>query len=117
MENEIEQKRRVYWVCKTASQALLKRGFAFAEDKTAEIYRRAEPGRVEFVAGSRYLQRGRYCPSVVRDLYLGNASRGRLLRRITKKTKYSHKYTFAPDGKMLIAETVTSETGKKIVSI
>lgn len=109
MENEIEQKRRVCLICQEKCQVLLKKGLFFAEEKMAEAYRQAEPAQVEYVAGARYLQRGLYCPSVIRDLYLSNASRGRVLRRITSKTKYSHKYTFSPEGKILIAESIISE--------
>jgi len=112
MKNKLAQKRRICLICQEKCQVLLKRGLSFAEEKMAEAYRQAEPVRVEYVAGAKYLQRGRYCPSVIRDLYLGNASRGRVLRRITSKTKYSHKYIFDPDEKMLIAESVISKNGR-----
>ena len=113
MESELEQKRRICQLCLEKGQELIQRGLDFWKTKMPDTYRQMEPSGMEFVAGARYLQRGRRCPSIVRDLYLANASRGRILHRVTEKTKYSHKYIFGPEGDLRIIETGKAECGIK----
>ena len=111
---EIDQKRKIWMTCRETGQRLIEKALAFQEERKPEAFQMTEPVRVEYVAGARHLQRGRYCPSIVRDLYLSNASRGSILRRITAKTKYSHRYFCGQEGKMLMAETDASVSGRKL---
>lgn len=57
--------------------------------------------RREFASQSRYLHRGFYCPSPVLDKIIGNAKRGRILKRITSASKPTHEYGFDVSGRLL----------------
>ena len=57
--------------------------------------------RREFASQSRYLHRGFYCPSPVLDKIIGNAKRGRILKRITSASKPTHEYGFDAAGRLL----------------
>lgn len=56
--------------------------------------------RTEYAAGSN-LHRGFYCPSYVYDLFTGGAKRGRIMKKLSAKSKPSHRYLFHPDGRLL----------------
>lgn len=56
--------------------------------------------RKEYASGSM-LHRGYYCPSPTRDIIVGNAKRGKLLKRLTCVSKPSYEYGFDTDGKLL----------------
>ena len=62
--------------------------------------RETETVRREFASQSD-LHRGYYCPSPVYDLIVGNTHRGKLLNRITSRSKPSHAYGF-DDNKQLL---------------
>lgn len=102
----IELKRHAFRTCYSKGKMLLKEGLEFAANRMPEEYQQRQPFRVELVANARYLHRGFYCPSLVRDYFLGNARRGRIIKRPTNRTVYSHKYTFGQDGKLQIVESV-----------
>ena len=55
----------------------------------------------ELSAGSDMLL-GCYCPSPVLDLIIGNVHRGKILKRVTKRSKPDTKYGFNEDGKMAV---------------
>lgn len=55
--------------------------------------------REELSSGSD-MTLGYYCPSPVEDLIVGNVHRGKILTRITKRSKPDTKYGFNEDGKM-----------------
>ena len=57
-------------------------------------------------AGSHNLHRGFYCPSPVYDLIVGNVHRGRLLKRITKGSNITHRFSYSQAGMMILCETV-----------
>ncbi len=65
--------------------------------------------REEFCSGSD-LFLGFYCPSPVFDLIVGNTHRGKILKRITKRSVISHKYGFDIDGKILIIDDFNNNT-------
>lgn len=56
--------------------------------------------RKEYASGST-LHRGFYCPSLTYDIIVGNAKRGKLLKRLTAASKPSHEYGFDAEGKLL----------------
>lgn len=62
-------------------------------------------GREEFVINSRYLHRGFYCPSPVREYIVTNMRRGKIAKRITKASRITNRYVFDTENKMRIAET------------
>lgn len=45
--------------------------------------------RYEVGVGGELMHRGYYCPSLVEDIIVGNAKRGRIAKRITSRTKNS----------------------------
>lgn len=59
--------------------------------------------RKEFANKGENLHRGYYCPSPITDIVLGNASRGRILKRITSRSKPSYEYGFDKLGQLCIA--------------
>lgn len=102
----IERKRKTFLDCCAKSEALLRKGLDFAANNMPAVYQQKLPFRVELVTNARYLHRGFYCPSLIRDYFLGNARRGRIIKRPTNRTSYSHKYIFNQDGKLQIVESV-----------
>ena len=61
--------------------------------------------REEMCSGSDMFL-GFYNPSPVYDLIVGNVHRGRLLKRITKSSKPSHKYGFDQNGRLCTVVTL-----------
>lgn len=57
--------------------------------------------REELSSGSD-MTLGYYCPSPVEDLIIGNVHRGKILKRITKRSKPDTRYGFREDGKMAV---------------
>ena len=55
--------------------------------------------REDFCSGSDMFL-GYYCPSLIFDLVVGNVHRGRLLKRITKRSKPTHRYGFDKDNRL-----------------
>ena len=62
---------------------------------------------VEYCFGSE-LHRGWYCPSIVCDLVVGGCSRGRLVKK-PRSDKYSFKYYFNSDNKLVIVDRFCRE--------
>ena len=79
----------------TIAQSLLKQKYLLKESCDANTVRR------EYASQSRYLHRGFYCPSPVLDKIIGNAKRGRILKRITSASKPTHEYGFDASGRLL----------------
>lgn len=52
----------------------------------------------EYSKGGETIHRGYYCPSPIYDLIVGNAKRGRRLKRKPEFGKYSYEYGFNKDG-------------------
>jgi hypothetical protein len=57
--------------------------------------------REELSSGSD-MTLGYYGPSPVEDLLIGNVHRGKILKRVTKRSKPDTKYGFSEDGKMAV---------------
>lgn len=79
----------------TIAQSLLEQKDLLQESCDTNTVRR------EFASQSRYLHRGFYCPSPVLDKIIGNAKRGRILKRITSASKPTHEYGFDASGRLL----------------
>lgn len=59
--------------------------------------------RREYASGSD-LHRGFYCPCPVFELIVGNSHRGKLLKRLTSRSRPTHEYGFDADGRLLWAK-------------
>ena len=60
----------------------------------------------EYAAGGEVLHRGFYCPSPIVDIVIGGANRGRLLNRMTQKSKPTYKYKFDAKAELLLVEAL-----------
>ena len=83
---------------------------SIAKDKNGSVLSLFEEAskkvvREELCSGSDMFL-GFYNPSPVYDLIVGNVHRGRLLKRITKSSKPSHKYGFDKDGRLCTVVTL-----------
>lgn len=58
--------------------------------------------REEYGVGGEMLDRGYYFPNPVYDIVIGNCNRGKLLKRITEKSKISFTYGFDISGKLIV---------------
>jgi len=55
------------------------------------------------------LHRGFYCPSPIQDIVIGNSNRGRLLQRMTKRSKPTFKYGFNSKGEIILVDHINYE--------
>lgn len=55
----------------------------------------------KFGIGGQNLHRGWYCPSIIYDIVIGNASRGRLVKNPQPQTSPSFRYCFNANGTLL----------------
>jgi len=108
LQNIIEFKRNVFLLCCEKGNMLIKKGLQFSFNDMPKCLRE------ELAVNARYLHRGFYCPSLVRDTIIGNARRGRILKNPRKQTSYSHRYYFGQDNKLLMAESVLGDQKKKL---
>ena len=79
---------------------------AFCEENTA---------RRELAVGARFVHRGVYCPSPVFDLLVGNAHRGKILKRPTVRSKPTHEYGFDAYGRLLWCNNPERQTIEYLV--
>ncbi|MEW9669863.1 hypothetical protein [Ammoniphilus sp. 3BR4] len=66
--------------------------------------------KFEYSKGGEVLHRGYYCPSPVLDLIVGNAKRGRLLKRKPDFGKYSYEYGFDMENRLIRVRGVNEFT-------
>ena len=64
--------------------------------------------REEFCSGSDMFL-GYYCPSLIFDIVVGNVHRGRLLKRVTKRSKPTHRYGFDNDNRLRTVVEIPDE--------
>ncbi len=53
------------------------------------------------------IHRGVYCPSPVLDLIVGNVRRGKLLQRVTAKSKLTHQYGFDAAHRLVFSRSIS----------
>ena len=70
-----------------------------------EAIRDADTVRREFASNSD-LHRGVYCPSPVYDLIVGSTHRGKLLNRVTARSKSTHTYGFDARRRLLWCDSI-----------
>ena len=98
-------KMRLFELCVQKGSVLMKKANDFIQNGMIQQYQNEPCSRVEYGSGSRYMPRGYYCPSVALDKIIINARRGRLLKRLTQRSKPSHRFIFNEAGKLIMAET------------
>lgn len=64
-----------------------------------------EGGKKEFAIGSRYMHRGFYCPSPSMEYTITNMRRGRIAKRIDKRSRPTNSYLFDAEGTLRAVET------------
>jgi hypothetical protein len=64
----------------------------------------------EYSKGGETIHRGYYCPSLIYDLIVGNAKRGRRLKRKPEFGKYSYEYGFDLENRLLRVKNVNEFT-------
>jgi ferredoxin-thioredoxin reductase catalytic subunit len=69
-----------------------------------------EVARFEYSKGGETIHRGYHCPSLVLDLIVGNAKRGRLLKRKPEFGKYSYEYGFDIENRLIRVRGVNEFT-------
>ena len=65
--------------------------------------------REEFAVGGELMNRGYYCPSLIEDIVVGNAHRGKILQRLTKRSKPTYQYGFDKDGNLLTVVSLSDD--------
>lgn len=66
--------------------------------------------REEYSVGGEVLHRGYYCPSPIYDIVVGNANRGKLLKRQTSRSNPTYKYGFdMNDNLITISQSYNNE--------
>ena len=64
--------------------------------------------RKEYGSGGLSFHRGFYLPSPIQDIYTDNANRGRILKRITSRSRISYEYCYDESDKLFfVIETPT----------
>lgn len=76
------------------------------------IYKKAikQAYKKEYAIKGEYLHRGYYCPSPIADIIVGNAPRGKLLKRVTSRSKPTYEYEFNKQGEIVIARNLCRDT-------
>ncbi|KAB7709063.1 hypothetical protein F9802_02765 [Bacillus aerolatus] len=69
-----------------------------------------EVGQFEYSKGGETIHRGYYCPSPIYDLIVGNAKRGRLLKKKPEFGKYSYEYGFDNQDRLIRVRGVNEFT-------
>ena len=65
--------------------------------------------RYEYAVRTKVLHRGFYCPSPVQDIVIGNCNRGKLLKRLTARSRPTYKYGFDSHNELVVVEILPVE--------
>lgn len=96
---------QLFEFCKQKGLALMEQANDFIKNDMIQQYQNKPCSRVEYGANSRYMPRGYYCPSIALDTVITNAKRGKLLKRLTQRSKPTHCFHFDESGKLIMVET------------
>jgi len=69
----------------------------------------------EYSVGGEVLHRGYYCPSPIIDIVIGNAGRGKLLQRITKRSNPAYQYGFNKNNELVVVNKLSSFGNKEVI--
>lgn len=61
--------------------------------------------RTEYASGCRYMHRGYYCPSLIQDIIVVNMRRGKLLKRLSSRSRSYWAYGYNADGQLIRCES------------
>lgn len=111
--NNMHQKYHVWIECLHKGTDLIKEGLAFYAQNGPLQHSEIALSKEEFASNARFLHRGYYCPSPIQDKLVGNAKRGKLVRRKTEKTKITHRYLFDSSNRLIIVEAFLPDGNKK----
>lgn len=64
--------------------------------------------RKEYSTGGELITRGYYCPSPIYDIVVGNCKRGKLLKKVTSRSKPTYEYCFDKNDKLIIVNYLYS---------
>ena len=78
-----------------------------------ELFSIKDIGKEEYAIKSQNMDRGFYCPSLIREHVVRNAHRGKIAKRMTKVTRPTHHYLFDKDGRLRYVETYYSNGSVK----
>jgi hypothetical protein len=100
--------------CQRYSDKIMKFGMTYQA-----IYKEtsAKVIKEEYGVGGETIQRGFYNPSPIVDIVMGNANRGKILKRITPKSKPVRKYLFDEFGMLVLVENFPLNIGCKEIII
>ncbi len=65
--------------------------------------------RTELAVGGMTISRGFYCPSPIIDIVVGGCNRGKVLKRVTKRSKPSYEYGFDKDDRLILVRDPSGE--------
>ena len=105
--------RSVLEICDKTGKLLLEKGADFYYSGKINEYNNKLGQQQELAVGCKYLHRGYYCPSPIREFVIVNAKRGRLLKHPTSRSKITHFYHYGTDGRLVIAESVVPSGMKR----
>ena len=98
-EEEIED----FSLIRTRAEKLLAIALQFDRTNEAALFDSLRIVREELASNADFfLPRGYYCPSPVLDLIVGNCKRGKILKRLTSRSRVSHRYIYGDQGLMII---------------
>lgn len=66
--------------------------------------------RKEYSVGGELIARGYYCPSPISDIIASNCNRGKILKRVTTRSKPSYEYCFDKNNRLLVVNFCHSNT-------
>lgn len=79
---------------------------AVAKLDPLELYEKAQENtiKVEQGSGGYSVSRGYYCPSVYNPIAVGGCSRGKVLKRVTKRSRISYEFCHGEKGLIMVKE-------------
>lgn len=92
--NYIIYKSGIWNDCLDLFKRGVNKGSEFDSLRKRQEYQHIAPSKEVFVANSRYLHRGYFCPSPIADFLYDNARRGKILSRPTKKSNITNHYLY-----------------------
>lgn len=61
----------------------------------------------QYSVGGEVLHRGYYCPSLIKDIVMGNCNRGRLVKNTAKTKKVTYEYGFRDNQLLLVRHNIS----------
>lgn len=97
-------KNSVWKKCFDLFNKCIQNALEFAENGLCEAYESESPAKTEYAVNSRYLHRGFYCPSPVHRYVVSNSRKGKILKRLTKRSQVTHLYKYNTEGNIYYIE-------------